>query len=143
MRVGRKFAAAVVVLISLALVHSTASAVSCSAIGGIGPQTYYTTTAPTYYYYFSFTDTSAQPVVATGFMGDGCLGCSVGTTTVDFGCTVRGAMGTFASFWYLSSMSSANNTMNVCSFMTAMGSTCQIRGGDGLPIELMEFSVDD
>ncbi len=37
--------------------------------------------------------------------------------------------------------SAGNTSANGCSF-NCQGGTCRVRGGDGLPVELMEFSVD-
>jgi hypothetical protein len=44
--------------------------------------------------------------------------------------------------WGSASAATANNTANGCTFI-CQGGSCRMRGGDTLPVELMDFSVDD
>ncbi|GJM09860.1 MAG: hypothetical protein DHS20C11_21360 [Lysobacteraceae bacterium] len=81
------------------------------------------------------------------FIGTGCTAAAFGPNP-PAGC--RGGLGSFslASFFASWPGAASNTTANGCTFTCNAGGTgaanvCQMRGGDGLPVELMEFTLDD
>ncbi|GJM09846.1 MAG: hypothetical protein DHS20C11_21220 [Lysobacteraceae bacterium] len=115
-----------------------ANADNCSALAVARPAFY--GGAQLSYWIWNFSGAQA-PVVMGVAQGNGCVGCNlVAMTMYDFACVNYAS--NLASFAFRSTSPSVNNTMNICSVMTAMGGGCEIRGGDGLPIELMDYTIE-
>ena len=132
----RKLLSVVVLWLSLSLVvagGAIAEAQSCGAIGGSGPKTYTTATFNQLWWYFSFT--AAQKPVAHIGQNDGPNAPVYGT---HWSCSAY--LGNYGSIIWYSTVSLTNN--EICIFQTNGGLTCQIRGSDGLPVELMDFTVE-
>jgi len=126
----------------------------CSSLTGmgVGPRTYMSgvgTSAATARY-FDFQGVGS-PVMAIGYVTTGMLpqgaclvnGSMCDLNTHDFRCQGYAA-GRYASFIFRQSKAAgADQSGNVCTFSTAMGATCRISGATGLPVELMEFSLEE
>ncbi len=93
---------------------------------------------------------SSAPGVGAGqalydFIGAGCTATKFGPSTLDFSCKIYRTYFTSSMFYALLGLGvtpSANNTSNGCNFHCPSGS-CTVRGSDGLPVELMEFAVEE
>lgn len=126
---------------------SSPSHSACSNVGGMGPNLY--TNADNSIRWFSWA-ASQQPIMTIGYMTTGalsvnkpCIGKGCNPSTVPFRCQAHN-FGEYASFLFAKTMMTlADGTSNFCTFSTAMGSVCRIQGETGLPVELMEFGIEE
>ncbi len=96
--------------------------------------------------YINSTQTGA-PGTIYAFVGAGCATAKFGTMQPAL-CQAHRGMFTGATVYFTagframwSSGAQTGTTMNGCTFICP-GGTCQVRGVDGLPVELLSFGVD-
>lgn len=78
---------------------------------------------------------------AQNFIGTGCTVMTFGSNVAS--CNTNNTS-MFVNFIASFSSAAANNMANGCIFTCdGMANTCRVRGGDGLPVELMEFGIND
>ncbi len=73
------------------------------------------------------------------FIGTGCTAESFGTGVIN--CSVND-LSFINQLQVRFDNSAANSNMNGCTF-NCEGGTCRVRGGDALPVELMDFGIND
>ena len=79
------------------------------------------------------------------FIGGGCGTNKIGSNTSNFTCHVNSPVSGSAYYARLSvrfNNATSNTTGRRCEFACGNGS-CVMQGGDGLPVELMEFSIGE
>ena len=87
----------------------------------------------------SYTPDNPDPNELDDFIGNGCAKVPFGTSPPDV-CTAYNIPPDIALVVEFPS-SAANVTGNGCIFICQNG-ICTVRGGDGLPVELMEFKIE-
>lgn len=85
---------------------------------------------------------------ATAFFGSGCSYVKVGGSNAPTKClaAISASRHIFSLHWLDVTARLNGGSTAGCSFMcggTSKPNTCFVRGSDGLPVELMEFSVDE
>ncbi len=113
------------------LAIASESAAQCPGVPVITGTEAYVSSAPS---------VSPDPDEIFDFIGTGC-------TTGMFGTNPPGSCQWFASpglaILAATWPDSANNaTGNGCTFNCQGGGTCRLRGGDGMPVELMDFAIE-
>lgn len=84
---------------------------------------------------------SAGPLY--NFLSPGCITSMFGPMAPTGCSAVKNPLGFLAGAYALFPSPAANMTSNGCVFICAAGAApCTVRGGDGLPVELMAFSVE-
>ena len=89
---------------------------------------------------YSYTPDNPDPNELDDFIGNGCATVKFGTSPPHI-CTVYNIPPDISLVVEFTAPS-ANVTGNGCVFVCQNG-ICTVRGGDGLPVELMEFSIED
>ena len=92
-------------------------------------------------YVYSF----GSPNALDSFIGTGCTGMAAGTMAPT-ACNVLDLAGvdSLVAVWPNTAARTAAGTGDGCNFVCDMGAnSCFVRATDGLPVELMEFNVED
>ena len=133
-RVGRFLYTRAVFLLAFALFPYTAESQQC-------PGTNFTTITAMVARASSMTATNPDPDELAIFISAGCTTDMFGPNPPNL-CSVFTAGGgnpALQAFWVATTQ---NVTSNGCTF-NCPGGTCRVRGADALPVELMEFSIEN
>lgn len=111
--------------------------------------THYTTSSPPSAYFAAvYSQNRHSPGPLFDFIGAGCTAVPVGPNPPISCLAARFVTSSYGSLTYTGQLTAsflsgaANVTANGCLFNCGGGS-CLVRGGDGLPVELMSFSVGE